>query len=113
MEYGKNFHDYYLAKKAFFLAENKRRPWILLGILTQIVLVFTGCLVIPVTHLFVWSIAVLVSSLLIISGLMSIWWKKRKFTSFERWLKHRERSKPNGARRVPNKHLKKRCSRGR
>lgn len=91
--YGHDFREYYVARKLFFEKERKKEIWLYLGVLTQLALVVAGALLLPATHLFIWAVTILIAGAILLSGLLSIWWKQRDYTSFDRWLKHREREK--------------------
>jgi hypothetical protein len=98
--YGQNFQDYFVARRLFFEKEKKKELWILLGLLAQFGLVVTGAYLLPAVHLLVWAAAISISGILVLSGLISIAWKQRKYTSFDRWIKHREQQQSQDVARV-------------
>ena len=87
--YGQDFRDYFEARNLFFLQEKEKETWIWLGVLTQLALVVTGAMMLPVAHL-MWFFVTTISGVFVIWGMLSIWFNQRKYTSFDRWLKHRE-----------------------
>lgn len=88
--YGKLFNEYYEEKKNHLEQEQANQKLSFVGSVVHLLLVMVGTLLIPVNHFFIWAIAVLISSTLILSALGSLWWKSRRFNSFESWLAHHE-----------------------
>ena len=91
--YGQDFSDYIVARTLFFIKEDKKQPWIWLGVLANFVLIIAGALLLPISNLFLWAIFITISGVIMLSGLLSIAFKQRNYTSFDRWLKHRERER--------------------
>jgi hypothetical protein len=85
------FQQYAIEAGEFFAAEKKKETWMWLGILTYMALAGIGAYLLPAVHLIVWSITILVSSIFIFVGLITVWLSQRKFSSFNRWKKYKKR----------------------
>ena len=88
--YGQDFSDYITARTIFFAKEEANQPWVWLGVLTHFVLIVAGVLLLPLAHLSLWAVTMAIAAVILLSGLFSIVLKQRKYSSFDRWLKHRE-----------------------
>lgn len=81
--------EYLKEKSAFLKKEVKRERWLWAGVITQVALATIGVGILPVEYYSIWSITLLLSCFLMLWGLLSLWLEQRKFSSFEKWMKHR------------------------
>lgn len=91
MSYGELFRRYYLAKREYVEESRRRDIWVYLGFITQLMLIAIGAILVPLEYLSIWIIATIISVVLSISYLVSLWWNSRKYWSFKNWLKYQEK----------------------